>query len=292
MSEVEEATRVVVMLGQLLVPGAQEVARLLARAVALAGQSAGRAGGERLAGAYDDAVSRLDGHGSKGWVDTRRLRGRELDFMPMPEAMRRPDLSAFGRMCRDYGVAFGVQETGGNACLVFDAKDRQTLAALSDALLDAYHVGADERRAIADVAEPVGDFECAGGRWEPVGDETWRAHVAGMRAEARANGDWRVTDADGHVATTPQGMPLMGNAASADGPRTTAAAGVASAYARTIADGDLMAADKAAGYQTPERLARGVNAERVMKSVEVAQGKGRKAPAHAHDKSASRVVRR
>ena len=45
MSEVEEASRVVIMLGQLLVPGAQELARLLARAV-------------------DDALSRLDGHGS------------------------------------------------------------------------------------------------------------------------------------------------------------------------------------------------------------------------------------
>lgn len=50
MSEVEEASRVVIMLGQLLVPGAQELARLLARAV-------------------DDALSQLDGHGSLAWVD-------------------------------------------------------------------------------------------------------------------------------------------------------------------------------------------------------------------------------
>ena len=292
MSEIEEASRVVIMLGQLLVPGAQEVARLFARAVALAGRGAGRAGGERLASAYDDAVSRLDGHGSKGWVDVRRLRGRELDFMPMPEAMRRPDLSEFGRLCQRYGVAFGVQEMGGSACLVFDAKNRQTLVALSDALLDAYHVGADERRTIADVAEPTEGFECAGSRWEPVGDETWRAHIASMQAEARANGDWRVQDSDGNVVTTPQGVPLEGNAAAADGPCTKAAAGVASAYARTVADGPLMAADRAAAYQTPERVARGVDADRVMRSVESAQGRGRKGHAHAHSKSASRVVKR
>lgn len=292
MSEVEEASRVVIMLGQLLVPGAQEIARLLARAVALAGRSAGRAGGERLAGAYDDALSRLDGHGSKGWVDVRRLRGRELDFMPMPEAMRRPDLSEFGRLCRSCGVAFGVQEVGGSACLVFDAKDRQRLATLSETLLDAYGIGEAERATIADVEEPTEGFECAGSRWEPVGDETWRAHIASMKAEARANGDWRVQDADGNVATTPQGVPLEGNAAGSDGPAVKAAARQASAYARTVADADLMAADRAAAYQTPERVARGVDADKVRRSVEAVRPKHGEGRPHKATRSASRVVKR
>ncbi len=298
MSETEEAMRVVIMLGQLLVPGAKEVSRLLARAVAQ-GTKVGAQGVARGAGAvaskakdaYETSQNAKDEAGRLGWVKRSALDGRDLMMADMPEALDREDLSAFGQACNQLGVRFAVCEVAGESRLVFEAESAEAMQAASSALLKGYRATSEETAELALAEDPKGDFRRNGadfsqtspGTYEAAGPDNTSVRVA-------ADGKWSVRDASG-VALTPQGMPLEGKVdASKSKTAVLDAADLATAYSKTVTDKRLMAADAKAGYQTPERLAKGTTAAKVQTSVKsaakskVAKRVQDQAQRHAHTK--------
>lgn len=289
MAEEEEALRIVLEITQAMMPAAREIVLLGARALTKAGGVAVHAAGR----AANEAVSMVDGLGTKGVISTRKLRshGDQISVVDCADAYNREDIKQLAEECRKMGLGFSVTERPetGNLCILFKAKDAEMMSLCMGSLMDKYHVTDEE---VAEAATPcparregqvAQEFEREGSTWTPLGNsrpgcQVFRAdlgEVAGRQAKALVSekGAWSVRDASGAVMSGPNGKRLQGTVSSGE---LFGAIHAAVSCAATLRDQALVRADQEAGYNTPEReAAREATPERVAKAAT----KGREGPA-------------
>ena len=125
--DTEEALRVILVIGNAVIPASRDIIRLLARVSATVGRT-GWKGGKLVAGA---AMDRIDGMGTKGMVrNTARCRCGSTDHRCHDRPTGR-DLHEMATLCRKLGVAFSVSD------IVSDGKAEHTL--IQFAAQDASH---------------------------------------------------------------------------------------------------------------------------------------------------------
>ena len=134
--ENEEAMRVLLMLGQAVMPPAREVLILTMRALARGtGKVAGTAGRTAQRGA-NHAISHVNGLGRYGLVTEHTLRRDRNDVIKLVNlgkegALDRSDLSLLSDICRRHRIGFAVFEdpATGYFAIEYKMKDQEALAA-------------------------------------------------------------------------------------------------------------------------------------------------------------------
>lgn len=302
MAEQEEAMRMLIVLSQAVLPLARDCVKMLARATARAGiAGAGVAGRARRA-----VTDRIDFRGDAGIVNARRLRGKELSFVQLDGALDRPDLHELADACRRLGVGFTVLTDGsGRSTLCFRTRDAETMNWATHQLLGAYRIEGEEAVEVLDAprlpsagealergleAKP---FEHDGLTWSPDREgrvaegSSWSCELdrpGGGRARLTVGlgGRWAITDEHAEPIRAHDGTPLAGRATT-----MLEACTMAKAYSAHATDAALVAADRRAGYATPQRAAASMTAGKVAREAgrsatalrRAAQGQ-RQAPAH------------
>ena len=119
--ENEEAMRVLLMLGQAVLPPAREVLIITMRALARGtGKVAGGAG--RVAGrGANHAISHVNGLGRYGLVTEHTLRRDRNDVIKLVNlgkegALDRSDLSLLSDICRKHRIGFAVRSRAASRC--------------------------------------------------------------------------------------------------------------------------------------------------------------------------------
>lgn len=292
MSETEEAMRLMIMLGQLFVPGAQEIVKLFARGVGYTAKMGAKGAWFAADAGARKILNSLDGHGDYGWVKLNKVEGQSRQMI-MVDALKREDLSELNQVCQKLGVQFGVMEKDGKSMLVFDAKNAEILKNCSDLLVKGYHIKPEEVQTPeldkipdspdgAAVTPQVPDtIEVNGFEFKKTAPGSYVAtDNAGHTLNAAMDGTWSVRDEAG-VVLLANGMPLEGKIQNLEGfiseeaaakmqnygPQLYAAVQISSTYTNSINNKKLLAMDAKAGYQTTERLNKAVTAEVVQTSV-------------------------
>lgn len=271
MSEAEEAVRLMIVLGQLLIPGAREIARLLAKGTAEVVKASAH-GVSAVAGKVKDSYERKldnkDAAGVRGWVNEKDLKGSDLTMVDVPEAFNRKDLSLFGKACSKLGVRFSIAEVGGESRLIFDAKNAQSIKSASDVILKGYGIKGDEVAELKMKQDPNEAFKRNGLNFEQTIPGTFEAKGPNDTVvRVTKEGKWTVLDKAGAVALDANGIPLQGLVKPDTKTPILDAADMGSSYAKTITNKKLMAEDRKAGYETPERVEKAVTAQKVRTSV-------------------------
>lgn len=282
MSEAEEAVRLMIVLGQLLIPGAREMARLLAKGTAEVVKASAH-GVSAVAGKVKDSYERKldnkDAAGVRGWVNEKDLKGSDLTMVDVPEAFNRKDLSLFGKACSKLGVRFSIAEVGGESRLIFDAKNAQSIKSASDVILKGYGIKGDEVAELKMKQDPNEAFKRNGLNFEQTIPGTFEAKGPNNTVvQATKDGKWSILDHAGNVVLESNGNPLEGRVMPDSKTPLIDAADWGTSYVKTITNKKLMAANRKAGYETPERVNKSVSAEKVRMSVHSAAQRN---PSHA-----------
>ena len=141
--ENEEAMRVLLMLGQAVLPPAREVLIITMRALARGtGKVAGGAG--RVAGrGANHAISHVNGLGRYGLVTEHTLRRDRNDVIKLVNlgkegALDRSDLSLLSDICRKHRIGFAVFEdpATGYFAIEYKMKDQEALAACIETAIE------------------------------------------------------------------------------------------------------------------------------------------------------------
>lgn len=141
--ENEEAMRVLLMLGQAVMPPAREVLILTMRALARGtGKVAGTAGRTAQRGA-NHAISHVNGLGRYGLVTEHTLRRDRNDVIKLVNlgkegALDRGDLSLLSDICRRHRIGFAVFEdpATGYFAIEYKMKDQEALAACIETAIE------------------------------------------------------------------------------------------------------------------------------------------------------------
>lgn len=141
--ENEEAMRVLLMLGQAVLPPAREVLIITMRALARGtGKVAGGTG--RIAGrGANHAISHVNGLGRYGLVTEHTLRRDRNDVIKLVNlgkegALDRGDLSLLSDICRKHRIGFAVFEdpATGYFAIEYKMKDQEALAACIETAIE------------------------------------------------------------------------------------------------------------------------------------------------------------
>lgn len=282
MSEAEEAVRLMIVLGQLLIPGAREIARLLAKGteeVVKASAHGVSVMATRVRDSYEKTLDNKDAAGVRGWVNEKDLNGPDLMMVDMPEALNREDLSMLGKACSKLGVRFSIAELGGESRLIFEAKDAASIKSATDTILSEYRISGDEAAELNIAEDPQTAFTRNGMEFEQKTPGTFEAKGPNNTVvQATKDGKWSILDHAGNVVLESNGNPLEGRVMPDSKTPLIDAADWGTSYVKTITNKKLMAANRKAGYETPERVNKSVSAEKVRMSVHSAAQRN---PSHA-----------
>lgn len=204
--DTEEALRVILMIGNAVIPASRDIIRLLARVSATVGRT-GWKGGKLVAGA---AMDRIDGMGTKGMVrNTAKMKGA-VQTIDVTDRLDRADLHEMAALCRKLGVAFSVSDivSDGKAehtLIQFAAQDASTIQAVLQVALDYRIVNeADLDEACSTPALSDAPLAHGGRTWASDGQalRTEFRDAAGqpMTAIARPDGSWEIADVTGKTA--------------------------------------------------------------------------------------------
>lgn len=219
--ENEEAMRVLLMLGQAVMPPAREVLILTMRALARGtGKVAGTAGRTAQRGA-NHAISHVNGLGRYGLVTEHTLRRDRNDVIKLVNlgkegALDRSDLSLLSDICRRHRIGFAVFEdpATGYFAIEYKMKDQEALAAcietaiqrklISNADVDSAMRGPVEKgNGPQSVNESI---EYLGESWKlDQSDGMYKRKFTGWDGTAytaamTTAGAFRITDSDGRLA--------------------------------------------------------------------------------------------
>ena len=222
--ENEEAMRVLLMLGQAILPPAREVLIITMRALARGtGKVAGGAG--RVAGrGANHAISHVNGLGRYGLVTEHTLRRDRNDVIKLVNlgkegALDRSDLSLLSDICRKHRIGFAVFEdpATGYFAIEYKMKDQEALAACIETAIERKLISNADvdnamRGPVAVGLPPVGlppapeNIEYLGESWKlDQNDGMYKRKFTGWdgvvyTAAVSTAGAFRITDPDGHTA--------------------------------------------------------------------------------------------
>lgn len=306
MSEAEESLRMLIMLGNLVLPAAKEIVKMLVGTTARLGESVATHTKDAGRAAVREFVDRLDGAGGAGLISTSRLKGKEIAYIDMPEALNRADLKELKDACRALGVGFAVTEMGGKTALLFEAKNAAAMELATHELIDAYGLterevaearsqGESPTRSEVANQEPQA-FSRAGVTWKPEKGESlanpmWSAKLVStsgtLEARVRADGTWNICNEDGTTAHNHAGELLAGKHPEG----LFGACDLAKAFAALNLNKGLVEADKKAGYATQERLSKADTAVTVAHKATEAKKQAEK-HTRTRDRKMSKAVSR
>lgn len=256
--DTEEALRVILMIGNAVIPASRDIIRMLARVSATVGRT-GWKGGKLVAG---KALDRVDGMGSVGMVgNPSKLKGA-IQTIDVTDRLDRADLHEMGTLCRKLGVAFSVSDivSDGKAAhtvIQFAAQDASTIQAVLQIALEYQIVSEgdlDEACATPRLSDAPITFD--GRRWASDGSalRTDFRDASGlpMTAVARPDGSWEITDSTGKTALH-AGAELKGAADPGLGADLGAALTAVSARARALSSPEIARAN-AKLATSPQRM--------------------------------------
>lgn len=270
--DTEEAMRVILMIGNAVVPAGRDLIRMLARISATVGRT-GWKGGKLVAG---KALDRFDGMGGVGMVRSPgKLKG-PIQSIDVTDRLDRADLHQVAALCRRVGVGFSVSElvadgSKPHTIVQFSAQDASTLQAVLQVALEQSLV--DE----SDLAEACSTPSLADAPIERAG-RTWRADGDALRADfhdangqpmsavARGDGSWEIRDATGKPALS-TGSELRGAADAALGANLGGSVEAASARIGALENPQIARANA--------RLATGPERMRAMSAADVTRAASR-----------------
>ena len=246
MQEAEESLRVILMLGQAIVPAVEDIARMFVRA---AGKTVGAAGS--LAG---EAAARLadsvDGMGRVGMVRDRAhlgAPGAATAIVDVSDAFQdRSDLSELSRLCRRAGVGFSVvrdTQTGNLGVQFLRDRDGETMDWILGTILSKYISNDEAISSVIDAVDPTAPtetFEVSGTLFRRDKTAQQLAYTAeatdqagkSIQLTAREDGSWSVTR-HGKVVVC-AGEPMEGIATGAMGKGVDGAAHCAVTAMHTV----------------------------------------------------------
>lgn len=236
----EEALRLLLILGQALLPSARHILLMAARVTSKAGVFTA------------DAVrDRLDGHGKLGHVRNVGRLGGEVQTLDITDKIDREDIRALNRLCRRAGCGFAVTKLdtpeGTRTCLQFSRLSASTMeAVLRAAVGERILTQEDVDQAVADPDPAPGEMTLPmmGRDWKRMGADEW-AHdfttAAGERlhAVARADGSWEIHDPSIDLPHM-LGNEVLAGAATDQGRDLGGAINAASAYIDALKSPEIM----------------------------------------------------
>lgn len=243
--ETEECMRIIIMLGNAVVPAARDVIRLIARASI----GALKAGGSKAASAVTD---RVDGLGRNGIVRNAARLGGTVQTLDVTDKLGRDDLHDIGRLCRKCGAGFAIvrMDTGASSRLAiqFRAQDASTIQAVLSAALEERVVDdrdLDEALSPCRPAEPVryGGLDWSGNRDGGLQAAFTSADGRAMTASAGPDGSWSISGPTGEVEMV-GAQTLQGSAGEGPGRGQDWSLAMASAHANAIGDEAVAQASK------------------------------------------------
>lgn len=267
--DTEEALRVLLMIGNAVVPAARDIIRLLARVSSNVAR-AGWRGGKMVVG---KSLDRIDGRGSVGWVrNASRLTG-SVQTVDVTGRLDRPDLHQLAALCRQAGAAFSVcelkQDDGpARTLLQFSASNASTMqAVLGAALASEIVTESDLNEACSEPKAADAPISYGGRTWQPAEGEpgaltTRFSNAAGqpMTAVAKPDGSWSVNDATGMPALI-GAEPTAGKADPMFGESLGGALAACSSRIAAMADPQI--------YRENAKLATGCDRMRSMSAKDV-----------------------
>lgn len=268
--DTEETLRIILMLGQAVVPAARDILGLMARAVSVVGRTGARAARTGIGAATD----RIDGMGRHGVVRSAKSLSGAVQTIDVTDKLGRADIHELGRLCRACGVGFAVTriqagDGGTRMAIQFSAADASTMeAVLSAALASRLATGDDLDRACSTPDPAAERIDFAGSLWTRSGSEFtcgFETHDGQkMTAHASPDGSWRITDPSGAVAMAgPES--LKGRAGADLGADLGGALTLASANMRAMSDAKVAQAN--ARWRSSPEFISGLRSKDIIKAA-------------------------
>ena len=267
--DTEEALRVLLMIGNAVIPAGRDIIRLLARVSSNVART-GWKGGKMVVGR---SLDHIDGCGSTGWVRSANKLSGQVQTVDITDRLDRPDLHQIATLCRQAGAAFSVCELKqenrpSRTLLQFSASNASTMqAVLGAALASNIVTEADLDEACTEPKVGNGPISYGGRTWEPAAGDpgalsTTFNDAAGkpMTAVARPDGSWSVNDATGKPALI-GAEPIAGKADQSFGESIGGALAACSSRIAALTDPQI--------YRENARLATGYDRMRTMSAKDV-----------------------
>lgn len=267
--DTEETLRIILMLGQAVVPAARDVLGLMARAVTVVG----RTGAKATQAGFRAVTDRVDGMGRTGVVRSAKSLTGAVQTVDVTDKLGRADIHELGRLCRACGVGFAVTRInagdGTRMAIQFSAADASTMEAVLNAALASRLVAKDDLDRSCSTPDPAAErIDFAGSLWTRSGSEFtcgFETHDGRkMTAHASPDGSWSITDPAGAVAMA--GPESIRGRAGADlGADLGGALTLAAANMRAMTDAKVALAN-ARWRNSPEFIA-GLRSKDIIKAA-------------------------
>lgn len=267
--DTEETLRIILLLGQAVVPAARDLLGLMARAVTVVGRNGARAARTGL----DAAADRIDGMGRHGVVRSAKSLSGAVQTIDVTDKLGRADIHELGRLCRSCGVGFAVTRMnagdGTRMAIQFSAADASTMEAVLSAALASRLATEDDLDRACSSPDPAAEkIDFAGSLWTRSGSEFtcgFETHDGQkMTARASPDGSWRITDASGAIAMAgPES--LKGRACADLGADLGGALTLASANMRAMTDARVAQAN--ARWRSSPEFISGLRSKDIIKAA-------------------------
>lgn len=267
--DTEETLRIILLLGQAVVPAARDILGLMARSVTVIG----RTGAHAARGGYDYVANRVDGMGRTGVVHSAKSLSGAVQTVDVTDKLGRADIHELGRLCRKCGVGFAVTKIGmgdgTRMAIQFSAADASTMEAVLNAALASRLATGDDLDRACSTPDPAAErIAFAGSMWTRSGTEFrcgFEAHDGQkMIAHASPDGSWSITDSAGRVAMAGPEV-LKGRAGEDLGGDLGGALTLASANVRALSDPKVAQAN--ARWRTSPEFIRGLRSKDIIKAA-------------------------